>query len=68
MSKWNVKIDLWEFIDDVEAENEQEAIRTALYKIIDDPYDYFTDTNKIVDKLLNFRLNNSCYAEEQDEE
>ena len=68
MSKWNVKIDLWEFIDDVAAENEQEAIRTALHVIIDDPYDYFTDTNKIVDKLLNFSLNNSCYAEEQDEE
>lgn len=64
MKKWNVKIDLWEYIDDVEAESEQEAIRNALYNILDDPYDYFTDTNKIVEKLLDFSLQNSCYAEE----
>lgn len=65
MSKWNVKIDLWEYVDNVEAENEYEAIKTALYNLIDDPNDYFTDTNKIVDTLLSY-LNNSCYAEEQD--
>ncbi len=65
MSKWNVKIDLWEFVDDVEAESEYEAIKTALYNLIDNPNDYLTDTNKIVDTLLGY-LNNSCYAEEQD--
>ena len=65
MKKWNVKIDLWEYVDDVEAENEYEAIKAALYNLIDNPNDYLTDTNKIVDTLLSY-LNNSCYAEEQD--
>lgn len=64
MSKWNVKIDLWEFVDNIEAENEQEAIKNALYELLDEPNDYFTDTNKLVEKLLYFSMNNSCYAEE----
>ena len=62
MSKWNVKIDFWEYVDNIEADTEQEAIKTALYNAIDNPYDYFTDTNKIVDTILSY-LNNSCYAE-----
>lgn len=66
MSKWNVKIDLWEYVDNVEAETEQEAIKNALYNILDDPQDYFTDTDKLVEKLLEFSLQNSCYAEERE--
>ena len=66
MSKWNVKIDLWEYVDNIEAENEQEAIKKALYELLDEPNDYFTDTNKLVDKLLYFSMNNSCYAEEDE--
>ena len=68
MSKYNVKIDLWEYVDNVEADSEQEAIKNALYNILDNPYDYFTDTNKIVEQLLEFSLNNSCYAELQEDE
>ena len=34
MPKYNVELEFWEFVDNIEAENEQEAIKNALIKLI----------------------------------
>ena len=37
MSKYNVELKFWKFVYDVEAENEQEAIKNAFINIIKPP-------------------------------
>lgn len=40
MPKYNVELEFWKFVYDVEAENEQEAIKNALIKLTNNPEDF----------------------------
>lgn len=67
MTKYNVKLDFWEFVDGVEAENEQEAIKNALIKLTNNPNDFFTAEDEIANAILdNFK--NSSSADEVDDD
>lgn len=39
--KYNVKLEFWKYVDDIEAANEEEAIKNALIQITNDPLDFF---------------------------
>lgn len=67
MSKYNVKIDLWGYFDEVEAETGQDAMKETLLNVINDKNDFFTDYEAIVERLLD-NLQNSCSAEEVESE
>ena len=67
MTKYNVKLDFWEFVDDVEAENEQEAIKNALIKLINNPDDFFTAEDEIANAILD-NFENSSSADEVDDD
>ena len=56
MPKYNVELEFWEFVDNVEAENEQEAIKNALIKLTNNPEDFFTAPDEIANIILdNFK-------------
>ena len=67
MTKYNVKLDFWEFVDDVEAENEQEAIKNALIKLTNNPNDFFTAEDEIANAILD-NFENSSSADEVDDD
>lgn len=67
MTKYNVKLDFWEFVDDVEAENEQEAIKNALIKLTNNPDDFFTAEDEIANAILD-NFENSSSADEVDDD
>lgn len=61
MNKYNVNLEFWANLEDIEAENEQEAIKNALIKLTNNPYDYFTAEDEIANKILdNFHNNSSA--------
>ena len=53
MPKYNVELKFWEFVDNVEAENEQEAIKNALIKLTNNPEDFFTAPDEIANTILD---------------
>ena len=67
MTKYNVKLDFWEFVYDVEAENEQEAIKNALIKLTNNPDDFFTAEDEIANAILD-NFENSSSADEVDDD
>ena len=67
MTKYNVKLDFWEFVDDIEAENEQEAIKNALIKLTNNPDDFFTAEDEIANAILD-NFENSSSADEVDDD
>ena len=67
MTKYNVKLDFWEFVDDIEAENEQEAIKNALIKLTNNHEDFFTAPDEIANAILD-NFENSSSADEVDDD
>lgn len=67
MTKYNVKLDFWEFVDNVEAENEQEAIKNALIKLTNNPNDFFTAEDEIANAILDNFENSSSADEVEDD-
>lgn len=63
MKKYNVNLEFWANLEDIEAENEQEAIKNALIKLTNNPYDYFTAEDEIANKILDNFYNNSSARE-----
>ena len=68
MSKYNVKLDFWEFVYDVEAENEQEAIKNALIKLTNNSEDFFTAPDEIANTILDNFENSSSADEVEDDQ
>ena len=66
MKKYNVNLEFWANLEDIEAENEQEAIKNALIKLTNNPYDYFTAEDEIANKILD-NFHNSSSANETEE-
>lgn len=67
MKKYNVSLELWANLEDIEAENKEEAIKNALIKLTNNPYDYFTAEDKIANKILdNFHNNSTAYESEEE--
>ena len=67
MPKYNVKLDFWEFVYDVEAENEQEAIKNALIRLTNNPEDFFTASDEIANTILDNFENSSSADEVEDD-
>lgn len=67
MPKYNVKLDFWEFVYDVEAENEQEAIKNALIRLTNNPEDFFTAPDEIANTILDNFENSSSADEVEDD-
>ena len=67
MPKYNVKLDFWEFVYDVEAENEQEAIKNALIKLTNTSEDFFTAPDEIANTILDNFENSSSADEVEDD-
>lgn len=67
MTKYNVNLEFWANLEDIEAENEQEAIKNALIKLTNNPYDYFTAEDEIANKILDNFHNNSSANESEEE-
>ena len=67
MSKYNVELKFWKFVYDVEAENEQEAIKNALIKLTNNPKDFFTAPDEIANTILD-NFENSSSADEVDDD
>ena len=67
MTKYNVNLEFWANLEDIEAENEQEAIKNALIKLTNDPYDFFVAEDEIANKILDNFYNNSSASESAEE-
>lgn len=67
MPKYNVKLKFWKFVYDVEAENEQEAIKNALIKLTNNPEIFFTAPDEIANTILD-NFENSSSADEVDDD
>jgi hypothetical protein len=65
--KYNVKLEFWKYIDDIEAANEEEAIKNALIQITNDPLDFFTAEDDVANTILN-NFEDSSYATEVEDE
>lgn len=53
MAKYNVDLEFTAYDIEVEADNEQDAIRQALIKLTNNPYDFFTAEDHYADIILN---------------
>lgn len=67
MTKYNVELEFWKFVDGVEAENGQEAIKNALIKLTNNPEDFFTAPDEIANTILD-NFENSSSADEVENE
>jgi hypothetical protein len=64
--KYNVELEFWRYMDDIEADSEEEAIKNALIRLTNDPNDYFTAEDEIANRILdNFNdYSNATVVEE----
>lgn len=61
MKKYNVQLEFWANIDDIEAESEEDAIKNALIELTNDPHNYFVAEDEIANKILdNFHDSSSA--------
>ena len=51
--KYNVELEFWRYMDDIEADSEEEAIKNALIRLTNDPNDYFTAEDEIANRILD---------------
>jgi hypothetical protein len=49
--KYNVKLEFTRYVDDIEAESEEDAIKQALIQVTNDPSDFFTAEDEIANKI-----------------
>lgn len=64
MKKYNVQLEFWANIDDIEAESEEDAIKNALIKLTNDPNNYFVAEDEIANKILD-NFNDCSSANEE---
>lgn len=64
--KYNVELEFHRYVDDIEADNEEDAIKQALIKLTDNPQDFFTAEDEYANIILN-NFNNYSTATEVDE-
>ena len=64
--KYNVELEFWRYMDDIEADSEEEAIKNALIRLTNDPNDYFTAEDEIANRILD-NFNNYSNATEEEE-
>lgn len=68
--RYSVKLELVRYVDEVEADSPEEAIRNALIQVTNDPNDFFTAEDEIANKIQT-NFNDCSYAtliEEDDEQ
>lgn len=53
MAKYNVDLKFTAYDIEVEADSEEDAIKQALIKLTNNPYDYFTAEDEIANIILN---------------
>ena len=62
--KYEVHLEFWKILD-VEADNEEDAIKNALIKATNNEYDFFTAEDEYANVILD-NFENSSYATEVD--
>lgn len=64
--KYNVELEFHRYVDDIEADNEEDAIKQALIKLTNNPQDFFTAEDEYANIILN-NFNNYSTVTEEDE-
>jgi len=64
--KYNVELEFYRYVDDIEADSEEDAIKQALIKLTNNPQDFFTAEDEYANIILN-NFNNYSTATEVDE-
>jgi len=64
--KYNVELEFYRYVDDIEADSEEDAIKQALIKLTNNPQDFFTAEDEYANLILN-NFNNYSTATEVDE-
>lgn len=64
--KYNVELEFHRYVDDIEADNEEDAIKQALIKLTNNPQDFFTAEDEYANIILN-NFNDYSTATEVDE-
>ena len=64
--KYNVELEFHRYVDDIEADSEEDAIKQALIKLTNNPQDFFTAEDEYANIILN-NFNDYSTATEVDE-
>lgn len=64
--KYNVELEFCRYVDDIEADSEEDAIKQALIKLTNNPQDFFTAEDEYANIILN-NFNNYSTATEVEE-
>lgn len=64
--KYNVELEFYRYVEDIEADSEEDAIKQALIKLTNNPQDFFTAEDEYANLILN-NFNNYSTATEVDE-
>ena len=64
--KYNVELEFYRYVDDIEADSEEDAIKQALIKLTNNPQDFFTAEDEYANIILN-NFNDYSTATEVDE-
>ena len=51
--KYNVELEFYRYVDDIEADSEEDAIKQALIKLTNNPQDFFTAEDEYANIILN---------------
>jgi len=64
--KYNVELEFYRYVEDIQADSEEDAIKQALIKLTNNPQDFFTAEDEYANIILN-NFNNYSTATEVEE-